>query len=309
MKVICPGELLIDFICTDRDTSLLNSTNFIKKAGGAPANVAVAIAKMGVESSVLASVGDDQFGDFLIEKMRRYGVDTSNIMKLNNAHTTLAFVSLTSDGERDFRFMRSADKMYHFDLIPKELLEESKVIHFGSAMAFLEGELQSTYYKLLQYAIQNNKTITFDPNYREALFGDKKEVFKKHSKEFIRYSDIVKVSLEEAEIITGIKDIELAAKKINQLGAKYVLVTLGEKGTLISSTNNLEYIQTVPVKMVDATGAGDAFIGAVIAKIAQSKNITFDILKRFVEFGNRVGAETVKKYGALDSIPAIDELN
>lgn len=307
-KVICPGELLIDFICTDRNALLQDGVNFIKKAGGAPANVAVAIRKMGIESAVLASVGNDQFGDFLINTMKKYNVTTTYINKLPNAHTTLAFVSLSENGERDFNFMRNADSKYSFNSIDSSLLDNADVFHFGSAMAFLEGELKQTYFKLLDYGIKNEKIITFDPNYRDALFGNDKGTFINNSITFIRHSHLVKVSDEELRIITGLDDIEEGVDSLLNIGAKYVLVTLGEKGTLLGSQENIEYVESIPVKMVDATGAGDAFIGAVIAKIAQNLDLSYSSMKEYVQFANKVGAHTVTRIGALDSIPTIDEI-
>lgn len=306
-KVMCVGELLIDFVCTDKETDLANSINFIKKAGGAPANVAVAIKKMGVSSYILGAVGDDPFGLFLEETLNKYDVNTDNLKKSTVYNTTLAFVSLKNNGERDFKFNRGADMYYNFDEIDKSVLVECNVFHFGSATAFLGGELQKTYYSLLDYAIKNNKIISFDPNFRDALFGSNKKEFVSNCISFIKHSHILKVSDEEATLITGENDLETSAKKLVELGAKFVLMTLGSKGTMLCYKNNLEYIEVKPVKMVDATGAGDAFIGAVIAKVASnckdSSEINEKDLRSFIQFANKVGSMTVQKYGALDSIP------
>lgn len=307
-KVICPGELLIDFICEDKDKSLAQGEHFIKKAGGAPANVAVAIKKMGVQSYMLGTVGDDQFGIFLEDTLKKYGVNTDYLIKLPDYDTTLAFVSLDSNGERDFRFNRGADEAYQFSMIDEKLLNEANVYHFGSATAFLEGALRDTYYQLLLYGVKNNKIISFDPNYRDALFAGNEDSFISNSLEFIKHTDILKVSDEEAELLTGEKDIEVAARKLNELGAKYVLITLGKKGTLISTSTTHEYVLVTPVNMVDATGAGDAFIGSIIARVSGSEDLSMEAMRKNVEFANKVGAMTVQKYGALDSIPYKDEV-
>ncbi len=154
-------------------------------------------------------------------------------------------------------------------MIDLNVLENANVFHFGSATAFLEGDLRETYFDLLDYAKVNDKWITFDPNYRDALFEYDQENFIRSSKEFIGSAHIVKVSEEEAKLITGEKVIENAALELNSLGAQYVLVTLGSKGALLSTADYQELIPVESVKMVDATGAGDAFIGTIVACLAK----------------------------------------
>lgn len=311
-KVMCVGELLIDFVCTDKNIDLSNGENFIKKAGGAPANVAVAIKKMGAESFILGLIGDDPFGAFLENTLAKYEVNTDNLLKSKVHNTTLAFVSLKNNGERDFKFNRGADEHYMFDEIDKKVLVDCNVFHFGSATAFLGGELEKTYYTLLDYAVENNKIVCFDPNYRDSLFGNNKQEFATHCINFIKKCHVLKVSEEEAMIITREKDIEISAKMLVKYGAKFVIVTLGSKGAILCHGNNIEYLPSKPVDMLDATGAGDAFIGTVIAQIAknckESSQINARQLKSFIEFGNKVGAITVQKYGALDAIPYFNEV-
>ncbi len=305
--VLCIGEMLIDFICTDKGVSLQKSENFIKKCGGAPYNVSIAIQKLGANAYMCGSVGNDAFGETLINELKSYNVCAENV-KSTNKNTTLAFVSLQEDGDRDFNFLRGADAQYSFNDIKEESLKSCSVFHFGSATAFLGDELNDTYDKALKYAVQNNKIITFDPNYRELLFGDKKDIFIQKSKYYIKYSDVVKVSDEEAFLITSEKEIEKAGKKIIEIGAKYVLITLGKEGTMIFHNDKVEHIKTEPVKMVDATGAGDAFIGTVISRIANDTNLNYNKMVQYVQLGNKVGGVVVQKYGALDAIPFIEEI-
>ncbi len=135
---------------------------------------------MGAQAYMLGAVGDDQFGYYLEETLKKYDVNTENLIKTSNANTTLAFVSLDSDGERDFKFNRGADAEYTYDMIDLNVLENANVFHFGSATAFLEGDLRETYFDLLDYAKVNDKWITFDPNYRDALFEyDQEKLYKK----------------------------------------------------------------------------------------------------------------------------------
>lgn len=307
-KVICPGELLIDFVCVDHGTSLLEGLNFKKMAGGAPANVAVAIQKMGAKAYMLGAVGDDPFGYFLENILKKYDVNTEYLVKNKRTPTTLAFVSLGSDGERDFKFNRGADGEYTFDMIDEAILEEANVFHFGSATAFLEGELNKTYFELLDYGTKNEKWIIFDPNYRDALFGHDQFRFIEQSLAFIKHAHVAKVSDEELLLLTGEEDVEKAALMLNAQGAEYVLVTLGSKGTLLSTLGKQVYVPVKSVSMLDATGAGDAFIGTVVACIAKAMELSFESMREYVTLGNKAGSITVQKYGALESIPSRDEL-
>ena len=302
-KVICPGEALIDFVSMDIGKTLKATDGFIKKAGGAPANVAAAISKLGAEAYFCGTVGDDAFGGFLEDTLNNNNINTELLFKIKN-NTTFAFVSLMENGERDFEFARDADECLTFDMI-SDRLEEFDLYHFGSATAFMGGNLKDTYFKLKEYAKSNNKIISFDANYRESLFGNNKEEFIKCCKEFIVDSNIVKLSEEEAKLISGIEDIKEASQYIVNLGCENLMVTLGKEGTLLSTREKQILIKTKEVKMKDATGAGDAFIGAVIAQILNEPGKS---MEKIVEMANLVGGITTTKLGALESIPTWDEV-
>lgn len=302
-KVICPGEALIDFVSMDIGKTLKATDGFIKKAGGAPANVAAAISKLGAEAYFCGTVGDDAFGGFLEDTLNNNNINTELLFKIKN-NTTFAFVSLMENGERDFEFARDADECLTFDMI-SDRLEEFDLYHFGSATAFMGGNLKDTYFKLKEYAKSNNNIISFDANYRESLFGNNKEEFIKCCKEFIVDSNIVKLSEEEAKLISGIEDIKEASQYIVNLGCENLMVTLGKEGTLLSNREKQILIKTKEVKMKDATGAGDAFIGAVIAQILNEPGKS---MEKIVEMANLVGGITTTKLGALESIPTWDEV-
>lgn len=302
-KVICPGEALIDFVSMDIGKTLKATDGFIKKAGGAPANVAAAISKLGAEAYFCGTVGDDAFGGFLEDTLNNNNINTELLFKIKN-NTTFAFVSLMENGERDFEFARDADECLTFDMI-SDRLEEFDLYHFGSATAFMGGNLKDTYFKLKEYAKSNNKIISFDANYRESLFGNNKEEFIKCCKEFIVDSNIVKLSEEETKLISGIEDIKEASQYIVNLGCENLMVTLGKEGTLLSNREKQILIKTKEVKMKDATGAGDAFIGAVIAQILNEPGKS---MEKIVEMANLVGGITTTKLGALESIPTWDEV-
>ncbi|BFU34009.1 hypothetical protein GPC19245_19920 [Enterobacter asburiae] len=144
-SIVCLGELLIDFVCTDIDQGLVKGENFLKKAGGAPSNVAVAITRLGGNVRLAAQVGNDPFGEFLIETLRQESVDTTLIIRDNALPTTLAFVGIQHDGERDFVFCRGADRNLSLQSLPADFLSGSRIVHLGAATGLMDGEFYETY--------------------------------------------------------------------------------------------------------------------------------------------------------------------
>jgi fructokinase len=306
MKVLCIGEALIDMICTDVNVSLSNGQHFLKKAGGAPANVAAAIAALGGKVTMAAKVGDDPFGQQLIELLENMGVDTSFMIKDPAHFTTFAFVSLMNDGERDFYFNRGADKeLTTYDLAALNLKEYS-IVHFGSATAFLPGPLQSTYLDLLAKAKQADCLISFDPNYRHLLFQNNSVYFIQQCSTFIEGCNFFKLSDEEALLITGADTVALAAASLRKKTKAIFAITLGKEGTLLCIGDHLEIIKSIPIQAVDATGAGDAFVGAVLYQLnKRSVNdinlVSMEDWKTIISNANKAGARTCEYLGAMEA--------
>jgi fructokinase len=305
-NIFCIGELLIDMVCVD-GKGLKNGEKFEKKAGGAPANVAASISKLEGNAYFLGQVGNDFFGKHLIELLKSLNINTE--MVVEKGSTTIALVGIDENGERNFDFLRGSDGEYTFDNIKLSEITTSDIIHFGSATGFLEGELKETYFKLLDYAKANNIYVSFDPNYRDALItSDKLELFVEDSISFLRKSDFTKLSDEELFLLTKEKDITIGVNKLHQLGVKVVTVTLGAKGTYISVDGNHEIMPSIKIKQVDSTGAGDAFVGAVLKQLSDledKRNISFEEWKDIISFANKVGAITCTNYGAIASMPTL----
>lgn len=313
-SVICIGELLIDFFCTDVNIDLVDGQSFEKQAGGAPANVCATIVKLGGNAKFCGKVGNDPFGHFLKKTLDDLNVDTSMIVLDKEHPTTLAFVSLKADGERDFVFNRGADAFLSEDELDKKKLEESNILHFGSATALLEDPFQSTYLNAMRTAKEADKFISFDPNFRKDLWPDRIQTFIDLAKEGIALADFVKVSDDELRIITGMNDIKQGILSLHNLGAKVIAVTLGKEGTFISNGENTEIVPSIKVNSIDSTGAGDAFVGATLFQLAKAgdpKNTfeDFEHLKQVITFSNRVGAMVCMKVGAIAAIPNIEEVS
>lgn len=306
MKVLCIGEALIDMICTDTNTSLSDANNFVKKAGGAPANVAAVIAALGGDVSLAAKVGSDPFGKHLIDTLESFGVSTQ-WMLIDDAHfTTLAFVSLVDEGERDFYFSRGADGWLSANDIEKIDLTDISVVHFGSATAFLPGKLQEAYTVLLQKAIDEKKFISFDPNYRHLLYKDDQQSFIKQSLHFIERCSFFKMSDDEAFLITGKTTLEEAVQVLEKLSDASFAITLGKKGALLAHQGKIVMVHGVPAIAVDTTGAGDAFVGSILFQlhrktVEEIQNLSAEEWKTIVYNANKAGATTSEHIGAMEA--------
>ncbi len=310
-SILCIGELLIDFFCTDRNVNLKDGSTFVKKAGGAPANVCATIAKLGGKARFLGKVGNDPFGHFLESTLESIGVYTDLLLKDPYAPTTLAFVSLQADGQRDFVFTRGADANITMDDIPLEVLSSTNIIHFGSATALLSQPFQQTYKDFLRYAKSQNHYISFDPNFRTDLWGKNVELFKKHVFECIPYCDFVKVSDEELFLLTNETHIQTAVLTLHSLGADCIAVTLGKDGTLFSLKGKITIVPSIPITALDTTGAGDAFVGATLYQLNKVENPQYLTFKEWVDiihFSNKVGAIVCEKIGAIESLPTRKEV-
>lgn len=306
MKILCIGEALIDMICTDVNVSLSSGQHFLKKAGGAPANVAAAIAALGGEVTMAAKVGHDPFGQHLIELLDTMGVNTSLIIKDPAHFTTFAFVSLMNDGERDFYFNRGADKELTIDDLVALNLKEYSIVHFGSATAFLPGPLQNTYIELFAKAKQAGCLISFDPNYRHLLFQNNSAYFIQQCGAFIESCDFFKISDEEALLITGANTVALAAAALRKKTSAVFTITLGKEGTMLCIGGHIEIIKSIPIQAVDATGAGDAFVGAVLYQlnkrtIKDINLVSMEDWKTIISNANKAGARTCEYMGAMEA--------
>ena len=308
-SIFCIGELLIDMVCVD-NKGLKNGEKFEKKAGGAPANVAASICKLDGKAYFLGQVGADFFGKYLLELLRDLKINTE--MAVAEGSTTMALVGIDENGERNFDFLRGSDGEYSFGNVDLSKISNSDIIHFGSATGFLDGELKKTYFKLLEHAKDNNIYVSFDPNYRDALItNDKLEAFVEDSITFLKKCDFAKLSDEELFLLTNEKDITSGVKKLHELGVKVVTITLGVNGTYISVNGENEIVPSIKIKQVDSTGAGDAFVGAVLKQLADiedKRSIGFEQWKSIVAFANKVGAITCTNYGAIASMPTLAEI-
>jgi fructokinase len=306
MKILCIGEALIDMICTDKGMPLSEGDHFLKKPGGAPTNVAAAIAALGGKVELAAKVGNDPFGKQLIHVMQEFGVSTRWVVQDPAFFTTLAFVSLMNDGERDFVFNRGADGQLNREEIEAIELDDVSIIHFGSATAFLPGPLQTAYQSLLQKALLKNILISFDPNYRHLLFQHNLQSFIDQSWNFLEACHFFKLSDEEAMLITGSLSVQDAADILLEKTNAVFTITLGKEGTLLGFNKQTVIIPSIPVTPVDTTGAGDAFVGAVLYQLMDQglsgmKTLIAADWNNIITNANKAGARTCEYLGAMEA--------
>lgn len=308
--VVSLGEILIDF--TFHGYNEDGQKLFAQNAGGAPANVLVAVQRLGGKTAFIGKVGNDMHGKFLLDILNAENINTDGTIVDDRYFTTLAFVSINENGERSFSFARKpgADTKLSKSEIKTEILNNAKIFHVGSLSLTNEPSREATF-----FAVKNAKeqgcTISYDPNYRAALWKSK-NIAKKHMRSLIPYVDVMKISDEETELLTGFCDEKKAAKALFDKGVKVVAVTLGKKGAYVYCKNGGAYVEAKPCKVVDTTGAGDSFWGGFLHKISKSEkdieNLTLDELATFAEFSNTVASLCVGKKGAIPAIPHLNEV-
>ena len=308
------GEALIDFIPDVKGQRLKDVPSFTRVAGGAPANVIGAVTKLGIPSKMLTKLGDDPFGDYIIDVLNEAGIDTSNIERDQEGETALAFVSLAADGNRDFKFYRknSADLRYSVDDIPDDILDDCGMIHFCS-VDLVESPMKEAHKKLIDMAIEKGVKVSFDPNLRFSLWDDL-DALKKTVNDFIPYADIIKISDEELEFITGKTDIKDAVPELLSAGrGKYVIYTKGADGAEIYTKDGMVEAPGYSIEVRDTTGAGDSFIGAFLFCILRDEvddlnSVSKEKLYEYLDFANAYAANTSTKEGALAAMAAMDEI-
>ncbi|OMO94729.1 Ribokinase [Corchorus olitorius] len=304
--IVSFGEMLIDFVPTVSGVSLAEAPGFLKAPGGAPANVAIAVARLGGKASFVGKLGDDEFGHMLADILKKNGVSGDGILFDQGARTALAFVTLRADGEREFMFYRnpSADMLLKPEELNLDLIRSAKVFHYGSISLIVE-PCRSAHMKAMEAAKQAGALLSYDPNLRLPLWPSAEEA-RKQILSIWDKADIIKVSDVELEFLTGSNKIDdETAMKLWHPSLTLLLVTLGEKGSRYYTKKFKGSVDAFHVNTVDTTGAGDSFVGALLCKIVADPTILEDEskLKEVLKFSNACGAITTTKKGAIPALP------
>lgn len=314
-KLFSIGEVLIDFIPLEKGVALKDVLSFERAPGGAPANVAAAVAKYGQKSAIISKLGNDAFGDFLVEKLVETGVNTDQILRTDKANTTLAFVSLKKNGERDFSFYRNpcADLLLEADELDENSFEKGDYLHFCS-VDLVESPMKYAHKKAIEIVKSKQGIVSFDPNVRLPLWGNEQDC-RNAILEFLPLAHIVKISDEELEFITGITDEKEALKSLFSGDVEVVVYTQGGKGASVLTRNTNYFKQGYKINVVDTTGAGDAFIGGFLFGLLKNE-VDKSRLVAYVEehgiellsFANASGALTTANKGGTSALPTLQEI-
>jgi fructokinase len=299
MSVICFGELLIDFVSLEHGVTVGEASGFIKAPGGAPANVAVAVSRLGYKSAFMGQMGDDPFGHYLVDVLKADNIDVDGVTYSPDARTALAFVSLKADGDRSFMFYRhpSADMLMEPASVRADVISRYKIFHFGSITMIGEPSRSATL-KALEIAQANKMFISYDPNLRLALW-ENAESAKNGMLHGFEFAHFVKVSEEEVEFLTGTNDPQTLWRDQMQL----IVVTHGSQGATFYTRSQHQHIGGYRVKAVDTTGAGDSFVATILTQILANEDDYLQKMPEIVRFANAVGALTTQKKGAIPALP------
>ncbi|MDR4890344.1 aminoimidazole riboside kinase [Fredinandcohnia sp. QZ13] len=305
--VICLGEALIDFIPLDQD-----NMQFLKSPGGAPANVAVGVARLGAKSSFIGKVGDDVLGNFLKQTLENYNVQTGAMFLSKEVRTGLVFVTLDEEGEREFSFYieKSADRFLTPEEIPASLFDEHNVFHFGS-ISLIDDPAESATKKALQLAKEKGLLVSYDPNLRPMLW-ESLDIAKQKIVSMLSEADVVKLSEVELEFITGETDIERGVEKLAEYNIPLLFITLGKDGVHAFYKGEAIFVKAQKVKSVDTTGAGDAFVSGLLYRFSERDikvtDYTLDEIKEIATFASVSGALAVSQKGAMSALPTIEQV-
>ena len=306
--IVAIGEVLIDL--TQKGTDELGVGQYAANPGGAPANLAVAAARLGAETAFIGKVGADAFGSYLRRVLEENGVDTTGMLTDAHEHTTLAVVSVDGTGERSFSFYRdpSADVNLQAEEIPAALLRDTRVLHFGSVSLTAEPARSATLYAA-KTARENGCLVSYDPNYRESLWHSREEAVAQ-MKAALPLCDILKISDEELPLLTGTNDPAEGSRQLSDLGIRLIFVTLGADGAFYRMGEHIGSVPGIRVKVGDTNGAGDTFFGAALSKLVRENldTLTPERLAEIAAFANKAASITTSRHGAIPAMPRLEEI-
>lgn len=306
--IVAIGEVLIDL--TQKGVDELGVGQYASNPGGAPANLAVAAARLGASTAFVGKVGKDAFGKYLRAVLEENSVDTTGLLEDPKEHTTLAVVSVDETGERSFTFYRDpcADVNLKAEEIPAGLLKDTRILHFGSVSLTAEPARSATLYAA-KTARENGCLVSYDPNYRASLWHSEEEAVRE-MKNALPLCDILKISDEELPLLTGTTDPAAGSELLSKLGIRLIFVTLGANGAFFRLGEHTGSVPGIRVKVGDTNGAGDTFFGAALSRLVHEDldKLTMDRLTEIAAFANKAASITTSRHGAIPAMPRLEEV-
>jgi fructokinase len=307
VDIVCLGELLIDMFPAEIGRRLVEVSAFHPKPGGAPANVAVAAARLGAQTAFIGKVGDDAFGHFLAETLAQEQVEIRGMRYDEKARTTLAFIAMPDENTAEFVFYRNpgADMMLAADELDKSLVRQGQAFHFGSISLIAEPS-RSTTMEAARLARQTGALISFDVNYRPSLWPQPERA---HDviMEMLPQANPVKVNDTELELLSGSRDLEVGSETLLGYGPDLCVVTLGPQGSFFKVAAGGQRVPAFQVNTVDAVGCGDAFTAGLLHQLVSDgswqEKLTPANLSQILFYANAVGALTAQTQGVIPALP------
>lgn len=307
------GELLIDF--APAGTSEYGNGIYEANPGGAPANVLTSLSRQGKSTAFIGKVGSDAFGDILRKTLEGNGINTRGLYTDHDVRTTLAFVSLTAEGDRSFSFFRNpgADIMLRPEEIDQDIIKKSKIFHFGS-LSLTNEPARSATLCALELAKEHGVTISYDPNLRPPLWASLDEA-KKQILRGLPYADILKISEEEFQFLLGHMDYAKGSLALcKEYDITHLFVTLGAEGSFYRCGDVTVRMSAMDVQVVDTTGSGDAFMGAALCRLTERTEgqfgaLTEEEMRGLLAYANVSGSLAATKKGGIPAIPTKDEID
>ena len=304
------GEILIDLTQTGKNDQ--GVPTFAANPGGAPANVAVAAARLGASTAFIGKLGRDSFGSYLRQVLADNNVDHSGLQE-GDSPTTMAIVSVDERGERSFRFLRGADCEMVPEDVDEVLARDSKILHFGS-VSLTQGIARSATIFTARAAHRSGMLVSYDPNYRPALWRTRQDALEWMSLP-LPLVDVIKLSEEELPLLAGTRDLETGSRILaEEHDVRLVMITLGAKGVFCRWNGESFTVPGVHVeKVADTNGAGDTFMGAVLSRLCRRGRRPLEGLERpeleeILAFANRAAALTCSRSGAIPAMPTLAEV-
>ena len=309
MDVVAIGELLIDFTFKSADAE--GYPTMEAHPGGAPANFLAALNQYGYKTAMLGKVGNDTFGKLLIGTLQKAGIETKGMIVSDDVFTTLAFVTLDEAGDREFSFARKpgADTQIRLEEIDLSLVDEAKVLHFGT-LSLTDEPARTATYKLVEYAKNHGKLVTYDPNLRKPLWKNLEEA-KEQMLWGLEHADVVKISDEEVEFLFGLDPQAGAEHILDSYDVKLVFVTCGADGCVFQNKTCSGHVPSLSgISVVDTTGAGDIFGGSAVSQILKYEKAPEELneeeLRQIVRFACAAAGLSTTKPGGISSVPTLE---
>jgi fructokinase len=312
MDIVCLGELLVDMFPAELGRSLVEVSAFRPKPGGAPANVAVAAARLGARSAFIGKVGNEPFGHHLAGVLRQEGVDVRGMRYDEEARTGMAFIAMPDENSYEIVFYRNpgADMRLRADELDRELLQETRTFHFGS-LSLIQEPSRSATMEAVRIARDAGALTSFDVNYRPDLWG--RAEARDRVMATIPHVDLLKVNETELDLLTGRGDLDAGSKALLEHGPDLCVVTLGPEGSFFQIAEGGEHIPAFKVRTVDATGCGDAFVAGLLCRLGAADNwrdqLSRTRMREIVRYASAVAALTALTQGVIPALPTADQVD